>query len=69
EVVAKLCGYGKQRAIGHLCPINSQSAWVAIWEHFALDNDVEDGCDVDAIIATAMKAYKVSLDRCKDVID
>ena len=69
EVIAKLCSYGKQRAIGHLCPINSHAAWVAIWEHFALDNDVEDGCDVDAIIAVAQKAYKVSLDRCKEVID
>jgi len=69
EVIVKLCGYGKQRAIGHLCPINSQAAWASIWEHFALDNDVEDGCDVDAIILVAMKAYKISLDRCKDVID
>jgi DNA helicase-2/ATP-dependent DNA helicase PcrA len=69
EVIVKLCGYAKQRAIGHLCPINSQAAWASIWEHFALDNDVEDGCDVDAIFIAAMKAYKISLDRCKDVID
>lgn len=69
STVSKLVSLAKQRALGHLVPIENTAEWMDIWDHFGLENDVtEDYRDVE-VIAAAQKVYRLSLDRCREVID
>ena len=67
--IAKLVGYAKQRAIGHLCPIDDKNEWYDIWDHFDVENDVTEDWTNDVVIDAAQYIYRVSLNSCREVID
>lgn len=67
--IAKLVGYAKQRAIGHLCPIEDMTAWNSIWEHFDLDNEITEDWNASDVIEAAIFVYKASLKMCREVVD
>jgi superfamily I DNA/RNA helicase len=69
DTVAKLCSLGKQRAIGHLYPIDDTSVWMEIFDHFGLENDITEDTDPNEIIRAAQRVYRISLNQCRDVID
>lgn len=69
EAIVKLCGYAKQRAIGHLCSIDDNSTWMQLFDHFGLDNDITDEYDSYEVIDAAQRAYRISLKQCREVID
>jgi superfamily I DNA/RNA helicase len=67
--INKLVGLAKQKAVGHLCPIDDYSKWYGIWDHFGLEDDVPENMDPSTIIAAAMRVYRISLNQCREVID
>jgi len=67
--IAKLVGYAKQRAVGHLCPLDDQSVWYDMWDHFDLENDVTEGWTDEQVIKAAQYIYRISLNSCREVID
>ena len=69
DTIAKLCSLGKQRAIGHLTSIEDRQEWMSIFDHFGLENDLPEDVNASQIIECAMKAYRVSLNKCREVID
>lgn len=69
DTVAKLCSLAKQRAVGHLTPIDDTSAWMDIYDHFGLENDVTEDMDPYEIIRAAQRVYRISMNQCRDVID
>lgn len=69
EAIVKLCGYAKQRAVGHLCSIDDTSVWNDMFDHFGLENDITDDIDPSEVIIAAQRAYRISLKQCREVID
>lgn len=69
SAIAKLVGYAKQRAIGHLSPIDDINAWFDIWDHFNLENDITEEWSAESCIKAAQRVYRISLDRCREEID
>lgn len=69
DAVVKMCSLAKQRALGHLAPIENTDAWMDIWEHFGIENDVPEDFSANTVIALAKQVYKISLNQCRDVID
>ena len=69
EAIVKLCGYAKQRAVGHLCPIENTEVWYDMIEHFGLENDIPEDMHLSDLVAASQKAYKTSLKMCDEVID
>ena len=69
EAIVKLCGYAKQRAVGHLCSIDDVSVWNDMFDHFGLENDITEDIDVSDVISAAQRAYRISLKQCREVID
>jgi superfamily I DNA/RNA helicase len=67
--IQKLVGYGKQRAVGHLCSMDDLDVWYDMWEHFDLDNDITEDWHADDVIHAARFIYKLSLNACRQVID
>lgn len=67
--IQKLVGYGKQRAVGHLCSLDDVDVWYDMWEHFDLDNDITEDWHADDVIHAARFIYKLSLNACRQVID
>ena len=69
SAIAKLVGYAKQRAVGHLCPIEDQDVWFDMWDHFDLDNDITEHWQAAEVIRAAVYVYRISLKQCREVID
>lgn len=69
EAIAKLCSLGKQQAIGHLCSIDDNAKWSDIYDHYGIDSDLGDDMDKYQIIDAAKVVYRISLTKCKTVID
>lgn len=67
--IVKLVGYAKQRAVGHLVPIENMDAWTDMWEHFDLDNDITEDWTAGDVIEAAIFVYKASLKMCREVVD
>lgn len=67
--IEKLCTFAKQRAFGHLEAIEDFNAWMKIWEHFNLDDDITEDDRAYDVIYAAQNVYKISLRACRDVID
>ena len=69
DSIAKICSLAKQRAVGHLCQINDAKEWMAIYEHFDIEDNLPGEIDLGEFFAAAQRVYKISLDQCKSVID
>jgi superfamily I DNA/RNA helicase len=69
EAIVKLCGYAKQRAVGHLSSIDDTSVWMDMFDHFGLENDITEDVDAYDVIKAAQRAYRISLKQCREVID
>jgi superfamily I DNA/RNA helicase len=69
DAIIKLCSLAKQRAVGHLCPIDDHAVWFDIWDHFGIENDVLEGVEPQDVINQAIVVYKISLSQCKEMID
>lgn len=76
--VIKLVSLAKQRAIGVLAPLDDQDAWQSIVDHFELEESIGDDTSghmmdvqsmVEAGIALAKRALRLSVDTSKQVID
>lgn len=67
--VAKLVGYGKQAAIGHLHNIDDTTEWTRLFDHFDLENDLTEDWTAAHIIKAAIKVFRQSLDDARKVID
>lgn len=69
DTVVKLCSLAKQRAVGHLVPVDDYAEWFDIYDHFGLENDVTEDIDTGDLIRAAQHVYKISLKQCREVID
>ena len=69
DSVAKMVSLAKQRAFGHLTDVGDTKAWLDIWEHFGIEDDVTENISPSEIISAAKQIYRLSLDACYDVID
>lgn len=69
DAIVKLCSLAKQRAVGHLCPIDELTVWFDIWDHFGLEDDVPESVSPIDVITRAMNVYKISLQQCREVVD
>lgn len=67
--ISRLCSLAKQQAFGHLAPIEDDSKWANVFEHYGLENDIGEFDDVYQIIQAAKHIYKISLNKCRDEID
>lgn len=65
--IQRMVSLAKQRAIGHLCPIDQ--GWMEIWDHYDIESDATEQYDVYQIIECAKKVYQVSLNKCREEID
>lgn len=69
EAIVKLCTYAKQRAVGHLSSIDDTNVWMDIYDHFGIENDLTEDVDPFEVVKAAQRAYRVSLNQCREVID
>lgn len=69
DAIVKLCSLAKQRAVGHLAPIDESTVWFDIWDHFGLEDDVPESVSPIDVITRAMNVYKISLQQCREVVD
>lgn len=69
SAINKLCSMAKQRAFGHLEPIESIEAWLDIWEHFNIEDEVTEDVSVYDVIRAAQIVYRISLKQCREIID
>jgi len=65
--IQRMVSLAKQRAIGHLCPMDQ--GWIEIWDHYDIENDATENYTVDQIIECAKKVYQVSLNKCREEVD
>lgn len=65
--IQRIVSLAKQRAIGHLCPMDQ--GWMEIWDHYDIENDATEQYDVYRIIECAKQVYQVSLNKCREEID
>jgi len=67
--VLKAVSLAKQRAFGVLCQIEDLAKWFELVDHFALEEELEEGQDVGYAVDLAVRLYKVSLNCCRETID
>jgi len=70
-LIAKVVAHAKGRAFGHLINQCSREAWLDIWEHFGLDEELADAGphSQSDVLRAACKVFKRSLELCSEVID
>lgn len=69
SAIGKLVSLAKQRAIGYLCRIDDLNEWYSIWDHFDIGDDVTEDVISGDVINAALQVYRISLNKCRDVID
>lgn len=69
DTIGRLTSLAKQRALGHLAPIEDYNQWLSIWDHFDLDNDVTEDIIPFDVITAAQQVYRKSLEMCRVSID
>jgi len=67
--IEKLVSLAKQKALGHVGQIDDTEAWVEIFEHFNIEDSLEEGVAPSSVIRCAQRVYKQSLESCKEVVD
>lgn len=69
DAIAKMVSLGKQRAFGHLVEVADTAAWMDIWDHFGIENDLTEEVDPLEVVAACKQIYRISLNMCREVID
>jgi DNA helicase-2/ATP-dependent DNA helicase PcrA len=69
DAIAKMVSLAKQRAFGHLVDIGDSSAWMDIYDHFGIENDLTEDVDTTALVSACKSIYRISMNQCREVID
>lgn len=69
DAIAKMVSLAKQRAFGHITDVGDTQAWMDIYDHFGIDNDLTEDVDTVALVSACKQIYRLSLNECRNVID
>lgn len=69
DAIAKMVSLAKQRAFGHLTDVGDTQAWMDIYDHFGIENDLTEDVDTIALVSACKQIYRISLNMCREVID
>ena len=69
SAIVKMVSLAKQRAFGHLTEVGDTAAWMDIWDHFGIENDVSETIDTLEVVSICKQIYRISLNQCREVID
>lgn len=67
--IIRAVSLAKQQAAGFLWPINDQSQWYNIVDHFGLDSDLDGWQTIDEAVSLSIRFLRKSIDQDKDIID
>ncbi len=69
DAIVKMVSLAKQRAFGHLVDVGDTAAWMDIYDHFGIENDLTEDVDTVALVSACKQIYRISLNMCREVID
>lgn len=67
--IRKSVSYAKQRAFGFLIPIKSEEAWMDIFEHFGMEEELSEDYQLEDLIPYCIQALQTSISQDKERIN
>ncbi len=69
STIEKLVSLAKQRTLGYVGDLDDTSAWADIFDHFGLEDTLEEEVSTGELIRCAQRVFNASMEQCKQVVD